>query len=54
MSYKCSEQNIGVSYSYRKEIEKELLRSIPVSVLTMAQSEKVVRSASGMLRLNLL
>jgi hypothetical protein len=52
--FKCSENKAGVGYSYRKEIEKELLRSLPSQVLATAQSGKVVRTAAGMLRLNLL
>lgn len=51
---KCQEQNIGCAYSYRNEIERELLRSLPLKILTQTQSGKVVRTAAGILRLNLL
>ena len=51
---KCNETNICVPYSFRREIEQELLRSLPMRIATLTQSGKVVRTAAGMLRLNLL
>ncbi len=50
----CNEQSVCIAYNYRVEIEQELLRSIPQRVLTVTQSGKVVRTAAGILRLNLL
>jgi hypothetical protein len=50
----CNEQSVCTAYNYRLEIEQELLRSIPQKILAATQSGKVVRTAVGILRLNLL
>ena len=52
--FRCSEQNLASTYNYRREIEKELLGSLPEHVLTLTNAGKVVRTVASILQLNML
>lgn len=52
--FRCSEQNLASTYNYRREIEKELLGSLPEHVLTLTNAGKVVRTVASILHLNML
>lgn len=51
---KCNEMHLNNPYSYRPEIEKELLASLPARMLSGPHPTRVVRMASNVLKLNLL
>ena len=52
--YLCNEQSTGASYCYRREIEQEILDSMPSHIVTSTHSGKIVRTAASILKLNLL
>lgn len=53
-AFKCQEQHLSSNYNYKVEIEKELISSLPSHIVTATQAGKVIRTASSILRLNLL
>jgi len=51
---KCKETRLNNPYSYRPEIENELLSSLPTKMIGCTHPTKVLRTASKILKLNLL
>lgn len=52
--YKCREKNVCIPYNYRHEIENELISSLPPHLITTLQANKVIRTVSSILKINLL
>jgi hypothetical protein len=51
---KCTETRLNNPYSYRQEIEKELLSNLPAKMIGSTHPTKVLRTAAKILKLNLL